>query len=107
MSKKAPLNEFDARLMDAPSIPDREDGMCAICGCNPATNRHHIVPRSHGGTKGPTIPVCGSGNASGCHGMLHNREIHLFYSGGEWAWRYDKGGCKLEEALERKGWRPL
>ena len=101
------LNEYDARLMTAPSIQDRKDGMCAICKCHPARNRHHIVPRSHGGMWGPTVPVCGLGNTGGCHKMLHDGRLHLFYSGGEWSYFYSAEGCKLDEALERRGWRAL
>lgn len=101
------LNEFDAYLMECPSVEGREDGMCAICKSRPATNRHHIVPRSHGGEGGPTIPVCGMGNTSGCHGMLHDGRLHLWYSGGFWAYRYDALGSKIEAALETRGWREL
>jgi hypothetical protein len=34
------------------------------CG-NPATEHHHVVPQSRGGTK--TVPLCGA-----CHGLAHN-----------------------------------
>ena len=101
------LNEYDEALMHAPSVPDREDGLCAVCRAAPATNRHHIVPRSHGGMWGPTVPVCGMGNASGCHGMLHDGRMHLYYTDGEWRYHHCPNGCKLGEALEMRGWRPL
>jgi len=39
---------------------------CFECG-QPAQHRHHVVPRSLGGTK--TIPVCVR-----CHGLIHSRE---------------------------------
>lgn len=39
---------------------------CFECG-QPAQHRHHVVPRSLGGTQ--TIPVCVR-----CHGLIHSRE---------------------------------
>jgi len=36
---------------------------CFECG-EPATSRHHVVPKSRGGTK--TVPLC-----SRCHDMAH------------------------------------
>lgn len=89
-------------LMGHPSI---ESEMCAFCG-RPFTERHHIVPRSHGGAKGPTVTVCGFGNASGCHGLLHSHRLHIRWSDG-WEGLYTESPMKESEALERDGWRPL
>ena len=38
---------------------------CFECGA-PATQDHHVIPRSRGGTK--TVPLC-----HGCHGLAHGR----------------------------------
>lgn len=56
---------------------------CFICG-RPAANAHHEPPKGMGGgafrldtpngpriLRPPLLAVCGSGNACGCHAMLH------------------------------------
>lgn len=73
------MNELQRALFGAPSFHAER---CPFCG-RPATNRHHIVPRSQGGTDGATIDVCGAGNASGCHGKLHAHTLHLRYCDGK------------------------
>jgi hypothetical protein len=40
-------------------------GVCFECG-QPASHRHHVVPRSRGGTQ--TVPLC-----EPCHGKAHDR----------------------------------
>lgn len=68
-----------------------EGARCAVCG-RPATNSHHIVPKGLGGgsrglqlgpysLRSPLIALCGSGNASGCHGAAHRRLIRF-----RWVW---------------------
>lgn len=89
-------------LMGKPSV---EGDACPFCGA-PATNRHHIVRRSQGGTGGPTIPVCGSGNLSGCHGRLHSERLHLRWNDG-WEWLYTSVPTKDADALDMEGWRRL
>lgn len=69
------MNAHQSRLMNAPSIERR---YCPFCG-RPASNRHHVVPRSAGGTFGPTVCVCGNGNTSGCHRKFHDGILHLDY----------------------------
>lgn len=72
-------------LMDAPSL-DNLEHTCVICG-RPATDKHHIVPRSAGKyfdqygreKKKPTVRLCGSGNTSGCHGLAHQHRLHFRY----------------------------
>ena len=72
-------------LMEAPSI-DNIEKRCAICG-KPATDKHHIVPRSAGKLfdqyghelKNPTVRLCGHGNTSGCHGLAHSHRLHFRY----------------------------
>ena len=68
-------------LMGAPSI---EGPCCAVCGATWPLNRHHVVPRSAGRlyrhgveVPKPTVMLCGSGNASGCHGKAHSGRLHF------------------------------
>ena len=64
------------RLLGKPSI---ETEACPFCG-RVAMNRHHILPKGMGGTRRrdiPTVTVCGMGNASGCHGRLHDHTLEL------------------------------
>lgn len=56
------MNRYQEAMMALPSI---ESAVCPFCG-RPASNRHHIVPRGQGGKDGPTVTVCGFGNAAGC-----------------------------------------
>ena len=99
------VNELQRELMRGPSI---EGDFCAFCG-RPATNAHHIVPRSQGGSKGPTVCVCGMGNAIGCHGLLHAHMLHLRWDEEGWRWLYLKTDepTKYEKALAMDGWKPL
>lgn len=58
-------------------VHDRDRGLCVRCG-QPATDQDHRYGRGAGGTKGEKseqinqpawiLTLCGSGNASGCHG---------------------------------------
>lgn len=96
------MNELDKALMCAPSI----DSMwCPFCG-RIATQKHHIVPRSRGGKDGPTVNVCGLGNASGCHGKLHQHRLHLRYTD-EWEFLETSEPTKYQDALEMDGWQRL
>lgn len=96
------MNLFESALMDKPSI---EYPWCAFCG-RPATQRHHIVYRSHGGTDGPTVTVCGLGNASGRHGKLHSHILHLRYTD-RWEYLETPEPVKEDRALFMDGWKPL
>lgn len=99
------MNERQRRLMGRPSI---EGELCAFCG-RMATNRHHIVPRSAGGTKGPTVRVCGMGNASGCHKLLEDHVLHMDWDEAEGCWVYIRTDepMKDEKADMLDGWRPV
>lgn len=96
------MNELQKALFNAPSIETR---LCPFCG-RPATNRHHIVPRSQGGHDGATITVCGMGNASGCHGKLHSLRLHLRWVG-HWEFLETKEPTKYQTALTMEGWQKL
>jgi hypothetical protein len=89
-------------LFNAPSI---DLPYCPFCG-RPATNRHHAVPRSQGGTKGAIITVCGLGNMTGCHAKLHNHTLHVRYTG-KWEYLYTEQPTKYQAALSMEGWETL
>lgn len=69
---------------------------CAWCG-RPATNSHHVPPRSKGsflfvGTNGYTttllpalVALCGMGNVSGCHAMAHRHSLAV-----RWVWETEQ-----------------
>ena len=98
------MNRYQEAMMALPSI---EAQWCAFCG-RPASERHHIVPRSQGGGDGPTVAVCGFGNAGGCHGLLHAHVLHLRPDGrGWWEWLRTDEPCKHEAALALPGWEPV
>lgn len=92
-------------LMDKPSITGP---ICPFCG-RKATQAHHIVPRSLGGTNGPTIKVCGFGNAAGCHGLLEQHKLHLRWNDEIQWWEYLRTpeSTKYQKALEMEGWVEL
>lgn len=96
------MNEYQKALMDKPSI---KSPYCIFCG-RPATEEHHVVYRSQGGAKGPTVSVCGWGNTSGCHGLLHQHKLHLRWRGG-WEYLSTPEPVKYEKALSLPGWKKL
>lgn len=99
------MNRYDERDMAGKEvISDR----CIFCG-RPSTEQHHVVYKSHGGTKGPTIPVCGWGNASGCHGMLHHGLLHVRWNEKLERWEacQFKKPTKKDVAEARGDWVPL
>lgn len=99
------MNLYEENLMDAPSIFNE---VCPFCG-RPSQNRHHIVPRSHGGTDGPTVDVCGLGNTSGCHGELHAHKLHLDWSEEKDWWVYKRTEPKKDVWLKTSpdGWKEV
>ena len=99
------MQAWQRKMMQAPSIPGVR---CAFCGRVPI-ERHHIIYRSQGGTDGPTVPVCGLGNASGCHGLLHAHILHLWWDDGAqcWMWLRTPEPVKEQDALAMDGWRRL
>ena len=76
------MSEYDAVMLDKPSVD--EEPFCAVCG-RPATNSHHVIERGMGGVSKelekriPKIRLCGMGNASGCHGLVHSKLLHIYW----------------------------
>ena len=113
-------------MMGKPSV-DNAARACCVCG-QPATDRHHIVRRGAGklGRDGrevakPTVRLCGSGNAGGCHGKAHAGMLHFRWArtsredtrtgnvlvGGHWEYLETEEPVKYQTALGMDGWRPL
>lgn len=98
------MNAHDAALMAAPSITSV---YCAVCGA-PATDQHHVVPRSRGGHHGPTIALCGFGNTGGCHGAAHAHRLHFRWEAATSSWHYLRTEpMKYHDALEVEAWKRL
>ena len=70
----------------------------------------------------PKLPLCGLGNASGCHGLAHQNRLHFRWvrkdatdgpwylthvNGGHWEYLITKEPVKYQRAIEMDGWRPL
>ena len=95
------MNAYDARNMQGDTvISDR----CLFCG-RMSTEQHHVVYRSRGGKSGPTVPVCGWGNTSGCHGMIHQHCLHVRWNGEWWEFLKTDEPCKDDVADGMRGWR--
>lgn len=113
-------------MMGKPSI-DNEARVCCVCG-KPATDRYHIVRRGAGKlvrdgreVAKPTVRLCGSGNASGCHGLAHAGMLHFRWAaaehtdrltgnvlmGGHWEYLLTDEPTKYQAALAMGGWRRL
>lgn len=96
------MNELQRKLLDKPPI---EAPWCPFCG-RPWQSRHHIVPRSQGGEKGPTVTVCGIDNVTGCHGDFHRSKKHLRWNNG-WEYLSLRSPVRYEVALEMNGWKKV
>lgn len=137
MAKVTTLAQIWWPLMDGPSV---ETPYCCVCGARYPLNRHHVVKRSAGnmyrnGVKlpKPTVMLCGSGNASGCHGKAHAGKLHFRFvkdeyidgtqcftvqrnedrrywspcRGGHWEFIEVEEPCKYQDALKLDGWERL
>lgn len=123
MLSKTTLPLFLQPLMGKPSLKlDR----CAVCGKAYPLNQHHIVRRGagklfndRGEVKKPTITLCGSGNASGCHGLAHQGRLFFRWAesskkptdslkslytpqGGHWEYLLTEEPMKAFDALQVK-----
>ena len=69
----------------------------------------------------PTIVLCGSGNAGGCHGLAHQNRLHFRWvracgrlgwhqtalGSGHWEYLLTEEPTRYSDALLMDGWRPL
>lgn len=57
-------------------VRERSGGLCEVCGTAKATNYQHRKGKAHCSPEEMWAPsngldVCGHGNATGCHGLIH------------------------------------
>ena len=57
-------------------VRERSGGICEVCGVNRATNYQHRKGKAHCSPEemwavSNGLDVCGHGNVSGCHGLIH------------------------------------
>ncbi len=64
-------------------IARRSGQVCELCGRRRATNVQHRKPTGQGGDwfLSNTLHVCGSGNAVGCHGEIHQHPSRAYANG--------------------------
>lgn len=125
MSKRSTLAPMWWPLMDGVTI---KSDRCAVCGRSPV-QMHHVVKRSAGKLyrngielPKPCLPLCGLGNASGCHGLAHANRLHFRWvtadagadgwylthvDGGHWEYLLAEEPVNYLTALSMDGWKPL
>ena len=106
-------NKYRENLLDRPSV---KGDRCVVCG-RFANNNHHVIPKGMGGipksleSRIPTLVLCGQGNVSGCHGLAHQKKLHLNWSDGlgGWVWLITPNAMDDEFAWQRhrKLYRPI
>lgn len=127
MAKVTTLPAILQPLMGKPSIKAHR---CVVCGCTYPLNNHHIVRRSAGKMyvngielEKPVITLCGSGNASGCHGLAHENRLHFRWvtvpqkavekglptiNGGHWEYKIFDEPIKYIDAIKSdRGWKRI
>lgn len=73
------MNPTKARKL----LAERSGGRCEICAVRLAREAQHRKNRSQGGTwdLSNLLHVCGFGNTSGCHGLIHQRPEAAYANG--------------------------
>ena len=98
------INGLNEHLLDKPSIVSER---CCVCGAL-ATDNHHVIQKGMGGSKLekriPTVPLCGMGNTSGCHGKAHSGRLFFDYRDEEWYYCELDNPTTLADAYEQSGW---
>lgn len=110
------VNALLLPMMGRPSV---RRPYCAVCGAaGMPLNQHHVVRRGAGRlvvggveAEKPTVTLCGSGNASGCHRKAHDGRLHFRWAGGDdghWERKLTARPCRYQEALaDESGWGRL
>lgn len=94
------------------AAPSYESVRCPICGSPGPLERHHLVRRSQGGSKGPTVTLCHD-----CHMAVHAQRLHIRWvpvartvyglaygcSGGHYEYLRREGSTF--ELMDEPGWR--
>ena len=82
---KTGFGQFRDKLLDKPDVTLFP--FCAICG-RPARDKHHVIQKGMGGVtpetdrRIPLMRLCGDGNETGCHGLLHQGYLHIYWEEG-------------------------
>lgn len=76
------MSQAEARRL----VRERSGGMCEVCGAARATNYQHRKGKAHCSPLELWIPsngldVCGHGNTSGCHGLIHQNPTAAIANG--------------------------
>lgn len=94
------------------AAPSYESRACPVCGSPGPLERHHLVRRSQGGSKGPTVTLCHD-----CHMAVHAQRLHIRWvpvahtayglaygcSGGHYEYLRREGSTF--ELMDEPGWR--
>lgn len=127
MAKADTLPQYLRPMMEGETV---RAPFCVVCGATWPLNQHHVIRRGAGNVyRGgvalpkPTLTLCGSGNAGGCHGLAHSQRLHFrwvktaqgsgsYYgtrvSGGHWEWlRTDEPTDELAAQGVEDGWERI
>lgn len=85
----------------------RSQSVCELCGRERATNFQHRQNKSQlgGWTAENGLDVCGQGNATGCHGRIHQSPAVAYERG--WSVRSTQNPADVPVWLAGKGWSYL
>jgi len=97
------LRDEDVRALE--ELPSVDVPWCIVCGRTGQLNWHHDPWRSEVRGAHVTIPLCGFGNASGCHGLAHAGMLHFRNHDGRRQFIRLDGPTRYIDALEMDGWR--
>ena len=72
--------------------PSHVASFCGLCGSTRNLEHHHVIPRSRGGHKGPTVTLCRT-----CHTKHHSVSPYHFRYDTGWLAETPDGWCPLVE----------
>lgn len=114
----APKDSVAEWLRPVLAAPSQSWVRCPICGAPGPLERHHVVRRSQGGSKGPTVTLCHE-----CHMAVHAQRLHVWWvarastafglaygmGGGHYVWLRARGSTfDLVNDPKREGeWKPF
>lgn len=130
LAKIAPISGVDVELVSTgvknPALPGNSvrekvlsrDRACVLCGSGKELQRHHLAPRSKGGTDTPQNQVL---LCTECHRKLHAGEVSLSKKGETFSWRAHVvlgkayllallsrfGEVRVTEGWQTKEWREV
>lgn len=105
--KKRKPGEAAAEKIARKLVRARSGGVCEVCRRERATNFQHRLAEGHGGqyTACNGLDVCGMGNASGCHGRIHQYPLIAYERG--WSVRSGHDPAVQPVWLAGHGWSLL